>query len=106
MNVGDIIWFGRKYGEKTKAKIVKVNSKTVKVRLEEHRGIGRGCAVGAVWSVAKTLCHDKNGMTLEIPQTRREHRQPRTLPPLVSQALDKLTNEERIAVIEFFATIR
>jgi hypothetical protein len=56
MNVGDIVWFGRANGEKTKGKIVKVNRTAYKVKLLEARGHGRGSVPGSVWNVAKGLC--------------------------------------------------
>lgn len=59
--VGDVVYFGRPRGEKSKGKVVKKNRKNMKVELLEPRGDNRGSAVGSVWTVPPSLC------TLEAP---------------------------------------
>lgn len=49
--VGDLVMFGRINGERTLARIVKLNPKRAKVVTLEVRGHGAGSAVGTTWNV-------------------------------------------------------
>ena len=56
LSVGDTVWWGSPQGEKTKARIVKVNPKTYTVKNLESRGYGgRGGQKGAEWRVPHKL---------------------------------------------------
>ena len=52
---GDVVYFGRKFGEKTLGEIIKVNTKSYKVKTLESRGRTRAYPVGSKWRVPKTL---------------------------------------------------
>lgn len=52
---GQVVSFGRPSGEKTLGKIVKVNCKSIKVKVLETRGTRNVCPVGAVWRVHPSL---------------------------------------------------
>lgn len=49
--VGDLVVFGRFNGERTLARIVKLNPKRAKVVTLEVRGHGAGSAIGTTWNV-------------------------------------------------------
>ena len=49
--VGQQVYFGRENGQRTLAKIVKLNPTRAKVSTLEQRGHGRGSAVGSTWVV-------------------------------------------------------
>ena len=53
--VGDKVYFGRPNGEKTLAKITKINRKTYKVTQLESRGTKRNYAIGSEWTVPHDL---------------------------------------------------
>ena len=53
--VGDKVYFGS-MGVKTLARVVKVNSKNLKLALLESRGSGRAAAVGSLWTVPSFMC--------------------------------------------------
>ena len=56
-SVGQTIVFGRPNGEKTLAKVVKVNRKSIKVETLEARGTtARGQAPKRIWNVSPSLC--------------------------------------------------
>jgi len=55
-NVGDRVYFGRTNGEKSLGEVVKVNLKSLKVKLLEERGSRRSYAVGGTWRVPPSLC--------------------------------------------------
>jgi hypothetical protein len=107
MNVGDIIKFGRPNGVLTRGKIVKVNSKTVKVKLLEHRGIGRGCAVGTVWTVHKSLCRPIGAAPpAALTQETSYMTEPqRSESSLVESAIAKLSAPESMALRRHFVRL-
>ena len=53
---GDRVYFGRKHGEQSLGEVVKINAKTLKVKLLEERGRNRKHEVGGVWTVSPFLC--------------------------------------------------
>jgi hypothetical protein len=55
-NVGDRVYFGRTNGEKSLGEVVKVNRKSLKVKLLEERGARRSYTVGGTWRVPPSLC--------------------------------------------------
>ena len=55
-NIGDRVYFGRTNGEKSLGEVVKVNRKSLKVKLLEERGARRNYAVGGTWRVPPSLC--------------------------------------------------
>lgn len=55
-NVGDRVYFGRTNGEKSLGEVVKVNLKSLKVKLLEERGSRRSYTVGGTWRVPPSLC--------------------------------------------------
>ena len=55
-NVGDRVYFGRAHGEKSLGEVVKVNLKSLKVKLLEERGSRRSYTVGGTWRVPPSLC--------------------------------------------------
>ena len=59
LKVGDIVLFGKKKGEKTKAKIVKLNQKRAKVETLEPRGTNGQHPVGGLWNVPYSLIVNK-----------------------------------------------
>jgi len=52
----DEVYFGRRNGEKTLGKIIKVNRKTYKIEQLEGRGMKVNHRVGKVWVVPHSLC--------------------------------------------------
>jgi len=56
--VGMTVVFGRKFGEKTRAEIVKVNRKSFSVVATEERGMRRTHKAGAKWRVHPSLCEE------------------------------------------------
>ena len=54
--VGDRVYFGRTNGEKSLGEVVKVNRKSLKVKLLEERGSRRSYTVGGTWRVHPSLC--------------------------------------------------
>lgn len=73
LRVGQIVYFGRQDGEKTKAKIVKLNPKNAKVQTLERRGHGRGSDVGATWNVPYALLTSAGEHGEPIPQPKLEY---------------------------------
>lgn len=66
--VGMKVYFGRSRGEKTLGEIVKMNPAKAKVKTLEHRGSGRGSAVGVEWNVPYTMMTPANGGATNVPQ--------------------------------------
>ncbi len=64
-NKGDKVYFGRHHGEKTLGEIVKVNSKTYKIRQLEERGVQRSRPAGTIWNVAKEFVTSATSHTPE-----------------------------------------
>ena len=60
--IGMKVMFGRTNGQKTLGEIVKVNSKNLKVKQLEQRGVQKNHRVGSVWNVPKSLCTPVNDM--------------------------------------------
>jgi len=61
LNVTKGVVFGRGQGEQSLGTIIKVNRKTVKIRLEEDRGNGRASTPGATWKVTLDFCRAATG---------------------------------------------
>ena len=59
------VYFGRREGEKTLGKIVKVNGKSVKVEQLESRGTLRDYKVGTIWRVALSFVTPADGAAVE-----------------------------------------
>tara|TARA_Y100000361_G_scaffold152455_1_gene171987 strand:- start:790 stop:1005 length:216 start_codon:yes stop_codon:yes gene_type:complete len=59
--VGQIVRFGRKNGEKTLGRVVKVNVKNLKVETMETRGRNKTHRVGGRWTVHPSLCEPVAG---------------------------------------------
>lgn len=57
---GEVIFFGRDRGEKTKGEIIKLNPKRAKVKQLEGRGTNKAHDVGTIWTVPYSLI-DKIG---------------------------------------------
>ena len=51
LKVGQVVYFGRSHGEKTKGEIVKVNRVACKVKQLEQRGTYRDYPAGSLWTV-------------------------------------------------------
>jgi len=66
--VGMKVRFGRKRGEKTLAKIVKMNGKTAKCETLEERGYSNR-PVGQVWNVPYSLMSPAEGETVAVNTT-------------------------------------
>lgn len=101
MRIGDRVLFGRPNGEQSLGEVMKINSKSVKVRLLENRGDGRGSTPGSVWNVAKGLCRPVESGAGSASAT------PAAAPVVapggvLDRALAKLTGEERAAVAMFY----
>lgn len=61
--LGEIVYFGRNRGEKTKGEIIKLNPKRAKVKQLEERGTTRSHQVGTEWTVPYSLiykCDDQD----------------------------------------------
>jgi hypothetical protein len=54
--VGDKVYFGRNFGEKTLGEVIKVNRVKLKIRQLDARGTYRSYPVGTVWVVPCNLC--------------------------------------------------
>jgi len=54
--IGDKVLFGRKHGQQSLGEVVKVNRKSLKVKLLEPRGVYKAHAVGGIWRCAPSLC--------------------------------------------------
>lgn len=54
--VGDKVYFGRNFGEKTLGEIIKVNRVKLKIRQLDARGTYRSYPVGTIWVVPCNLC--------------------------------------------------
>jgi len=77
LSVGDTVWWGSPQGEKTKARIVKVNPKTYTVKNLESRGYGgRGGQKGAEWRVSHQIVA-KSLSTLNARAKERKKRKPK-----------------------------
>ncbi len=68
-SVGDKVLFGRRHGEKTLGKVIKVNRKNLKVEQLEERGCYRNYSVGTKWTVPPSLCTPvaENGRPADVP---------------------------------------
>lgn len=56
IEIGMIVMYGRKHGQKTKGEVVKINLKRLKVKQLEGRGKHVMHAFGSIWSVSPSLC--------------------------------------------------
>ena len=63
--VGDKVRFGRDNGEQSLGEVVKVNRKSLKVKLLEPRGRYKAHRVGGVWRCPPSLCTLVDGETGE-----------------------------------------
>ncbi len=54
--VGDKVYFGRKNGQQSLGEVVKVNRKSLKIKLLEPRGMYKAHKVGGVWRCPPSLC--------------------------------------------------
>lgn len=101
MRIGDRVLFGRPNGEQSLGEVIKINSASVKVRLLENRGGGRGSTTGSIWNVHKTLCRPVEAGEQPVPATAPAAP---VAPPggVLDRALAKLTVEERTAVAMFY----
>jgi hypothetical protein len=55
-HVGQTISFGRRNGEQSRGEVLKINAKSVKVKLLEGRGVYKAHPVGGIWRVHPSLC--------------------------------------------------
>ena len=72
-NVGDKVSFGRPNGEKTVGTIVKVNAKSLTIKQEGERGVGRVRTEGTMWRVHPSLVTkvtSAGGVTVAIKRDR------------------------------------
>lgn len=60
-HVGQTVRFGRRNGEQSLGKVVKVNTKSIKVELLEARGVYKAHRVGGLWRVHPSLCSPCDG---------------------------------------------
>jgi len=67
--VGMIVEFGRPNGEKTKAEIIKVNTKKLKVKQIGQRGTRKSYKEGSVWTVPK---HESVVKIISQPQMKED----------------------------------
>ena len=82
LSVGDTVWWGSPQGEKTKARIVKVNPKTYTVKNLESRGYGgRGGQKGAEWRVSHQIVA-KSLSTLNARAKKRKKPRKRRMNPI------------------------
>ena len=98
--VGDVVIFGRAYGEQTLGKVIKVNRKTLKVETLETRGRGRGKEPGRVWGVPPSLCTLANGNKQPQDHPDGTCRTPEQQD--IQAALDKLTSQEIALLRNYF----
>ena len=56
IEIGMIVMYGRKHGQKTKGEVVKINLKRLKVKQLEGRGRHVMHAHGSLWTVPPSLC--------------------------------------------------
>jgi hypothetical protein len=76
-HVGQKVYFGRKNGEKTLGKVIRVNRKNLKVEQLESRGTYRDHAVGAKWTVHPSLCTPADeGKPAHVTQPRLRRKRP------------------------------
>ncbi len=54
--VGDKVHFGRKNGQQSLGEVVKVNRKSLKIKLLEPRGMYKAHKVGGIWRCHPSLC--------------------------------------------------
>ena len=55
-HVGQTVRFGRKQGEQSLGEVIKINTKSVKVKLLEGRGVYKAHPAGGIWRVHPSLC--------------------------------------------------
>jgi hypothetical protein len=69
--VGDKVHFGRKNGQQSLGEVVKVNRKSLKVKLLEPRGMYKAHKVGGIWRCHPSMCTPVGQDTTPTP-TRSE----------------------------------
>ena len=70
-HVGQTVRFGRRNGEQSLGEVVKVNAKSVKVKLLEARGVHKAHRVGGIWRVHPSLCSPCDGEAV-APAPKRD----------------------------------
>ena len=55
-HVGQTVRFGRRRGEQSLGEVIKINTKSIKVKLLEGRGVYKAHPVGGIWRVHPSLC--------------------------------------------------
>lgn len=89
VRVGDRVTFGRPNGEQSSGEVLKCNAKSLKIRLLEDRGEGRGSTPGSIWNVAREFVrHDARAKPAD---------------DILARALAKLTSAERAALAAFYS---
>lgn len=63
--VGEQVYFGRTFGEKTLGEIVKVNPAKLKVKQLDSRGSYKSYPVGTIWMVPPSMCSKVNGPVIQ-----------------------------------------
>lgn len=66
LKVGQRVYFGRVYGEKTLGEVVKINRVKVKVRQLESRGTFRSHKVGTIWTVPPSLLSEADATAVPV----------------------------------------
>ena len=60
-NVGMRVSFGRRHGEKTTGKVIKMNPTKANVEIDAPRGVVRVSTAGAIWHVPYSMIEPANG---------------------------------------------
>lgn len=72
-NVGDKVSFGRPNGEKTVGTVTKVNAKSLTIKQEGERGVGRVRTEGTMWRVHPSLVTKVTSAGGVTVATKRSH---------------------------------
>ena len=94
VRVGDRVLFGRPNGEQSSGEVLKCNAKSIKIRLLEDRGEGRGSTPGSVWNVAREFVRLANDAPAKSAKSTDSD---------LARALAKLTSAERAALAAFYS---
>ena len=95
--VGDTVKFGRRNGEKTLGRVIKINRKNLKVETLEARGrTQRGQEAGRLWNVPPGLCELVSASKQAQKPSGGPFRTAGLTPEQrdIQTALDKLTSRE------------
>lgn len=69
--IGQKVYFGNEFGEKTLGEIVKLNPTKAKVKTLENRGINGRSVAGSIWNVPYAMMTPESASAITQPQTKR-----------------------------------